>query len=44
MNSFTKWKWTHRRRKQTYGHQREKTGGEMNLEFGVNIGTLQSIS
>ena len=27
MNLFTKWKQTHKRRKQTYGYQREKGGG-----------------
>ena len=28
MNLFIKQKWTHRHRKQTYGYQRGKAGGE----------------
>ena len=40
MNLFTKQKQTHRLQKQTYGYQRRKVGGEINLEFGINIHTL----
>ena len=40
MNVFTKQKQTHRHRKQTYGHQRGKVGGGINLEFGINRYTL----
>ena len=41
MNLFTKQKQTHRYRKQTYGYQRGKGGGEggINQEFGVHIHT-----
>ena len=31
MNLFTKQTWTHRLRKQTYGHQRGKVGGKDKL-------------
>ena len=37
MNLFTKWKQTHRHRKQTYGYQKGKVGGGINQEFGNNI-------
>ena len=43
MNVFTKQKQTHRHRKQTYGHQRGKVGGGINLEFGINRYTLLDI-
>ena len=35
--NFTKRKETQRRRKQTYGHQRER--GEINQEFGIHRNT-----
>ena len=34
-NELTKQKKTHRLREQTYGYQRGKGGGGINLEFGV---------
>ena len=34
-NLFTKWKQTHRNRRQTYGHPRSR--GERNQEVGINI-------
>ena len=39
MKSFPKQKETHRHRKQVYGYQRGKIGGEggINWEFGINI-------
>ena len=40
MNLFTKQKQTHRHRKQTYSYQREKGGGGINWEFGINRYTL----
>ena len=40
MNLFTKHKQTHRHRKQTYGYQRGKEVGGINLEFGINRHTL----
>ena len=40
MNLFTKYKQTHRLRKQSYGYQRGKEGGGINWEFGINIYTL----
>ena len=39
MNQYTKQKYAHRHRKQTYGYQRGKWGG-VNQEFGININTL----
>ena len=40
MNLFTKQKYTHRCRKQTYGYQGEKEGGGINWEIGIDIYTL----
>ena len=41
MNLFTKQKQTHRHRKQTYGYQRGKVGGEgIDCEFGIDMYTL----
>jgi len=41
MNLSTKQKQTHRHRKQTYGYQqRNREGGEINWEFGINIHTV----
>ena len=40
MNLKTQQKQTHKHRKQTYGYQREKSGGRINQEFGINIHTL----
>ena len=39
MNTFTKQKQTHRHRKQTYGFQRGKAGGQ-NLEFVISSSKL----
>ena len=39
MNLFTKQKYTHRHRKQTYGYQRGNTG-RINQEFGIYMYTL----
>ena len=40
MNLFTRWKQTHRHKKQTQGYQRGKSEGGMNWEFGINRYTL----
>ena len=40
MNLYTKQKKIHSHRKQTFGYQRVKDGGEINQEFGINIYTL----
>ena len=40
MNLFIRQKQTHRPRKQTYGYQRGKAGGEINQEFATKIYTL----
>ena len=40
MNLYTKQKKIHSHRKQTFGYQRGKDGGEINQEFGINIYTL----
>ena len=40
MNPYIKQKQTHRHRKQAYGYQREKGGGQViNQEYGINIQT-----
>ena len=36
MNLYTRQKHTHRHRRQTYGSQRGKRGGEINQEYGIN--------
>ena len=36
MNLFIKQKQTHRCRRQTYGYQRGKRGGDINWESGIN--------
>ena len=43
MHLFTKKKQIHRLRKQTYGYQRGRVVEGVNLEFGINIYTLQCI-
>ena len=40
MNLFTKLKWTHRFREQTYGYWGEGSGGGIDLEVGIDIYTL----
>ena len=40
MNLFTKQKWSHRCRKQTYGYQGGKAGGGINWEIVIDIYTL----
>ena len=40
MNSYTKWKQTHRLRKQIYGYQRAKGAGRGSWEYEVNNYTL----
>ena len=40
MNLFTNQKQPHRHRKQTYGHQRGRSGGGINWEYGINRCTL----
>ena len=43
MNLYTKQKYTHRHRKQTYGYQRGYVGRGINEEFGIDINTLLCI-
>ena len=41
MNLFTKQKWSHRCRKQTYGYQGIRArGGGINWEIGIDIYTV----
>ena len=43
MNLFAKWKYRHRHREQTYGHQGGKVRGGMNWETGIDIYKLLCI-
>ena len=40
MNLFTKQKYSHRYREQTYGYQEGKSGGRLNWEIVIDIYTL----